>query len=137
MHCAAAHLFRLEPSNDGGFPRVVEADDNNAVLLAATHLPEELLEEPHGDATKIEMAAVGGDARTRPLGAKFSRAAGLRFISNYVVLGGRVSSSGSQNYLPTHAARAQGRAANYLKGVVEIVPIFRPDFARVEFKTVH
>ena len=43
-----------------------------------------------------------------------AQGAGLRFISNYVVWSGRVSSSGSQNYLPTYAARAQDWAANYL-----------------------
>ena len=38
----------------------------------------------------------------------------LRFFSNYVVLDGKFSTSAEDDYLPTYAARARGRAANYL-----------------------
>ena len=36
------------------------------------------------------------------------------FISNYVVRYGKFSTSAEDDYLPTYAARARGRAANYL-----------------------
>ena len=63
--------------------------------------PQRLERDGRSSATSLERSLFPG-------------ASGLRFISNYVVRHGRVSSSGSQNYLPTYAARAQGRAANYL-----------------------
>ena len=85
------------------------ARSNVMVSAAAQHGEGEALRHRRRACAALRGSAAGVLARDERL----SRSA-LRFISNYEALDGKFSTSAEDDYLPTYAARARGRAANYL-----------------------